>query len=97
MKKKDISSLTELGQRVLDFKVVLVKSQQPLGDVESVVSGSAGDGVRPSVQTNLRDTGGETWHQRRRSSAGTNWLSYGGGKSIRRIFATKSPTDGTVC
>lgn len=59
----DVSSLTELWQRVLDFKIVLVKSQKPLGDVESVVSGSTGNGIRPSVQTDLKDTGEEKWNQ----------------------------------
>lgn len=58
-----MSSLTELGQRVLDFKVVLVKSQKPLGDVESVVPGPAGDGIRPSVQTDLKETEEEKWNQ----------------------------------
>lgn len=31
--------------------------------MESVVSGSAGNGIRPSVQTDLKDTGEEKWNQ----------------------------------
>lgn len=54
-----MGQLTEFGQRVLDFEVVLVESQQPLGDVEGVVTGTAGDGVRPGVQADLGDTKGK--------------------------------------
>lgn len=54
-----MGQLTEFGQRVLDFEVVLVESQQPLGDVEGVVTGTAGDCVRPGVQADLGDTRGK--------------------------------------
>lgn len=50
--------LTQLGQRVLHLEVVLVESQHPLGDVQGVVPGAAGDGVRPGVQADLGEVRG---------------------------------------
>lgn len=47
--------LTQLRQRVLHFKVVPVKAQKPLGDVERVVACAAGDGVGPGVQADLKE------------------------------------------
>lgn len=92
--QKKKRSLTELRQRVLDFKVVLVKSQQPLGDVEGVVSGAAGDGVGPGVEADLN-----TKRQRERERNGMRPIQTemhlktdSGRKCSRRSFDGTEPS-----